>query len=306
MRSAAWPSHSSGIARATGRRAAPRRYPRTMSAVCVPTTRLVPSVTVTGRSVFSRSVRHGMPSAVDSSCRPPESVRIRLRVRRQRQEVDVAERLGRAIDAVEIALETELAQPLARARVHRKHDRHLARRPAARPRRMPRKRLAIVHVRRPMQRQHRVGASPTGDAIADRDRASPAAGDGAACRSSRCRRGGSARPASLRRSRFSSASRDGVSSRSASRSVTMRLISSGIVRSRLRRPASTCAIGITSFAATSDAAIVEFTSPTTTTRSGRSARQTSSNADHHLRGLHGVAGRADAEIAVRRRQLRAP
>ena len=58
----------------------------------------------------------------------------------------------------------------------------------------------------------------------------------------------------------------------------MRLISSGIVRSKLRRPASTCAIGISSFAATSDAAIVELTSPTTTTRSGRSARQISSNA----------------------------
>ena len=28
---------------------------------------LVPALIVTGRSVFSRSVRHGMPSAVDSS-----------------------------------------------------------------------------------------------------------------------------------------------------------------------------------------------------------------------------------------------
>ncbi len=73
------------------------------------------------------------------------------------------------------------------------------------------------------------------------------------------------------------ASGDGVSRRSESRSVTSRLISSGIVRSSLRRPASTWATGISSFAATSDAASVEFTSPTTTTRSGRSVVQTFSN-----------------------------
>jgi hypothetical protein len=35
---------------------------------------LVPCSTVIGRSVFSRSVRQGTPSAVVSSCRPPESV----------------------------------------------------------------------------------------------------------------------------------------------------------------------------------------------------------------------------------------
>ncbi len=40
--------------------------------------------------------------------------------------------------------------------------------------------------------------------------------------------------------RFSSPSGDGVKSRSAITSVTMRLISSGIVRSKLRSPASTC------------------------------------------------------------------
>src|SRR5664280_1899048 len=40
-----------------------------------PTTWLVPSVTVTGRSVFSRKVRHGTPRTVVSSWMPPESVR---------------------------------------------------------------------------------------------------------------------------------------------------------------------------------------------------------------------------------------
>ena len=48
-------------------------------------------------------------------------------------------------------------------------------------------------------------------------------------------------------------------------SVTSRLISSGIVRSKLRNPASRCATGSKSFFATSAAAAVEFTSPTTTT-----------------------------------------
>ena len=69
------------------------------------------------------------------------------------------------------------------------------------------------------------------------------------------------------------ASRDGVSSRSASRSVTMRLISSGIVRSQLRNPASTWAMRMPIFAATSAAATVEFTSPYTITQSGRCATQ---------------------------------
>jgi len=41
--------------------------------------------------------------------------------------------------------------------------------------------------------------------------------------------------------RFSLASIEGVSSRSAKASVTRRLISSGMVRSKLRNPASTCA-----------------------------------------------------------------
>src|SRR5438067_2536441 len=43
-------------------------------ASCVPARRFVPSVMVTGRSVFSRSVTHGTPSTVVSSCTPPESV----------------------------------------------------------------------------------------------------------------------------------------------------------------------------------------------------------------------------------------
>ena len=44
-------------------------------------------------------------------------------------------------------------------------------------------------------------------------------------------------------------------------SVTRRLTSSGIVASKLRRPASTCASGMSSLAQTSAAASVELTSP---------------------------------------------
>jgi hypothetical protein len=79
------------------------------------------------------------------------------------------------------------------------------------------------------------------------------------------------------RRRFSSPSADGVSSSSHNRSVTIRLISSGIVRSNDRSPASTCAHGRHSFAATSAPASVEFTSPTTTSMSGLRACTTFSS-----------------------------
>ena len=58
-------------------------------------------------------------------------------------------------------------------------------------------------------------------------------------------------------------------SRSLIASVSMRLISSGISRSKLRRPASTCTSRTPSFTATRPQAMVLFTSPTTSTASGR-------------------------------------
>ncbi|OPY13630.1 MAG: hypothetical protein A4E69_01540 [Syntrophus sp. PtaB.Bin138] len=61
-------------------------------------------------------------------------------------------------------------------------------------------------------------------------------------------------------------------------SVTMRLISSGMAISKLRSPASTWATRIPIFLATMLQASVELTSPTTTTQSGLSFRQTSSKA----------------------------
>ena len=59
--------------------------------------------------------------------------------------------------------------------------------------------------------------------------------------------------------------------------MTIRLISSGIVRSKLRSPDSTWPTGIPSRAAQSAAARVELTSPGTRTRSGRSSRSTGSS-----------------------------
>jgi hypothetical protein len=61
-------------------------------------------------------------------------------------------------------------------------------------------------------------------------------------------------------------------------SVTRRLISSGIRMSPLRRPASTWATGMSSFLASMEQASVEFTSPTTSTQSGRAFWQISSKA----------------------------
>ena len=77
--------------------------------------------------------------------------------------------------------------------------------------------------------------------------------------------------------RFSTASSLCRKSSSESSSATIRLISSGIVRSKLRRPDSTWATAIPIFAAVSAAARVELTSPGTTTRSGRSAASTGSS-----------------------------
>ena len=66
-------------------------------------------------------------------------------------------------------------------------------------------------------------------------------------------------------------------SHSAKRSATIRLTSSGIVMSKLRRPDSTWATGIPIFTAASAAARVELTSPGTITRSGFSSARTGSS-----------------------------
>ena len=76
--------------------------------------------------------------------------------------------------------------------------------------------------------------------------------------------------------RFSSASGLCVKHHRASWSTSTRLISSGIVRSKLRRPDSMCATGIPSFAAARAPARVELTSPGTISAAGRRCSSTPS------------------------------
>ncbi len=77
-------------------------------------------------------------------------------------------------------------------------------------------------------------------------------------------------------SRLSRASALGHSSRSATRSVTVLLTSSGIVQSPDRRPASRWITPTPSFTAARAAAIVELTSPATRTASNRCSTSTAS------------------------------
>ncbi len=78
--------------------------------------------------------------------------------------------------------------------------------------------------------------------------------------------------------RLSTASGDEARRSSLTLSVTSRFTSSGIVQSRLRNPDSTWATRAGDLAATRAAAMVEFTSPTTTTTSGATSDNTGSMA----------------------------
>ena len=137
--------------------------------------------------------------------------------------------------------------------------------------------------------------------------ARPVAMGQAACRSSRCRRSDSSTGDALA-ARLSSAD-SVVNRRSEIWSVRMRLISSGIVRSKLRSPASTCATRTPSLAATSAQAIVELTSPTTSTRSVGCSMSDRLERRHDRGGLLRVragadfrlmSGRGHAQIVERR------
>ena len=67
MRSAALPSHNGGIVWGIAAPDSTRSTEVTAASGSDPTSVLVPSRTVTGRSVLSRRVRHGIPSMVVSS-----------------------------------------------------------------------------------------------------------------------------------------------------------------------------------------------------------------------------------------------
>ena len=104
------------------------------------------------------------------------------------------------------------------------------------------------------------------------------------------------------RNRLSCAVRSVVYSTSATWSVSTRLISSGMPRSKLRSPASTCATGTPFFTATSVQASVELTSPTTTTQDGLEVVDDRLETAHHLGGLHRVRTGAHLEVEVGPRQ----
>ena len=101
--------------------------------------------------------------------------------------------------------------------------------------------------------------------------------------------------------RFSIASSECRKRCSENSSATIRLTSSGIVRSKLRRPDSMWATGMPIFTAVSAAARVELTSPGTITRSGVSSIQDRLQPLHRPRRLLGVAAGADLEHVVGRR-----
>jgi hypothetical protein len=79
------------------------------------------------------------------------------------------------------------------------------------------------------------------------------------------------------RRRFSSAAGSVMKSSSETASVRTRLTSSGMLRSKLRSPASTCATGIPSLTPARVAARVDVTSPTTSSQSGRALANTASS-----------------------------
>ena len=94
----------------------------------MPITRFVPDVTVIGRSVDVRSVRHGTPRTVVSSWTPPESVSTTLGAGDQPDEVEVAERPG--VDDARLAREDPVDAgrlgACARPRMEREDDRNEA------------------------------------------------------------------------------------------------------------------------------------------------------------------------------------
>ena len=240
-----------------------------------PSTVFVPCVSVTGRSVLSRSVKHGTPSAVVSSWTPPESVTTAAAPACRDRNGVYGQRV-RSSRTPGPVREPEVASRCARARVHREDDGQLGGR-RARARASSRSSSSgVVDERaagaasRGRSRRADAQLAPGGGARAPRRR-SPSA-----CRSSCCRRtrSGSRSMPSARgcRAAFS----EWVSSSCERWSVSLRLCSSGIAQSNERRPASRWQTGICSLTAASAPASVELMSPGTTTRSGRSSWNTCS------------------------------
>ena len=90
-----------------------------------------------------------------------------------------------------------------------------------------------------------------------------------------------------------------TNSRSHSWSVSRRLISSGIVLSKLRSPASTCASGTPSFAPASDGADRRVHVAVQRPRATAASRGTPAPCRPDVGGLRGLRARPDAEVDVR-------
>ena len=120
-----------------------------------PTTVFVPSVTVIGRSVLSRSVRHGTPSTVVSSWTPPESVSTSAGIRLKGEEVEVAERRSMSRTPAGQAEAVELDRG---PRVDREDQRAARARRRRAPPRRDREGVGVVDVRRAVERDQAVAA----------------------------------------------------------------------------------------------------------------------------------------------------
>ena len=272
----------------------------------------MPCSTVIGRSVFSRIVRHGTPSAVVSSWMPPESVSTRRALAEQPEHLEIALRRQQCDRAVgQRAATSRTARCCARARgcmgqISGKPPRHVAQQ-----RERLAQRIRVVDVRGPVQRHdaepgapstRRRGSTPArAQRSRRRDRALP---DAQQRIDHHVADEADARPAAMpSRSRLSAAARSVVYRTSAIWSVSTRLISSGISRSKLRSPASTCTTGMRFLTATRLHASVELTSPTTMTQDGAELVEHGLEAPHDLGRLYRVGAGTDLEIDVGRRQL---
>ena len=208
-----------------------------------------PRLTVIGRSVFSRSVRHGTPSTVVSSWMPPESVSTS-----RRRPAAAGSRGSRAARSAAGRERRVLARARAasrRARVRGWTGKTTGSRAPIARRRVGAARQASPGRRRSTGRcsvTQRVARAAQPEVARSASRVARRRHARAACRSSRCRRSAMRSASDALAAQVLVARRlGGVRASSVSASVTTRLISSGIVRSKLRRPASTWATGTPSF-----------------------------------------------------------
>ena len=244
-----------------------------------------PASTVSTHSVLGRSVTHGTPQPVRLLLQAARVGDDRLGAGDERQHLEVAERLDRSTFAAS-------AMPCSSST---RRVRGCTGKTKCRP-------SALI--------ASTISAQPR------RARCSPRGGSSGRCTASRsgtscrCAIGAKTRvasaitsPTTSRRpgtpslSSWCAERSSGQNSSAESRSTSIRFRSSGIVRSKLRRPASTCATGTSSPAACAPASVV-FVSPSTTTQSGRSRSITSRIARRHRSRVSG----AQVEPVLRLRQ----